>query len=274
MTLADRPPAMSGRQPLSRRRFLAASALAALACDHAILAAPSTRPKHKYIDIHTHLGAFHFGQTSASKACSPGWTSTTSSRPSMLPLVSPEAAPRLHAMQTSDAAIEAAQAHPDRLIAFCCLDPRVTTTNPQRFGHVNGVRGLAEILRRYKEAGARGFGEHKVGLSFDDPQMMQLYEACRRAGIADPVSSRRSARHRHAGPAPAGECPESVSKTATHRPRLRILVVDFGRRDAGGFWPLSDSTQTDRCRRRARPADGRLSESRTATFPSRGRDCA
>ncbi len=37
---------------------------------------------------------------------------------------------------------------------------------------------MTEILKRYKEAGARGFGEHKVGLPFDHPQMMQLYEAC------------------------------------------------------------------------------------------------
>ncbi len=98
----------------------------------------------------------------------------------ILPLVSPEAAPVLEPMQTSEAAIEAAAAHPDRLIAFCCLDPRVTTTNPARYGHVGGVDGIIEILKRYKDAGARGLGEHKVGLPFDHPQMMQLYQACDR----------------------------------------------------------------------------------------------
>ena len=40
--------------------------------------------------------------------------------------------------------------------------------------------GMIEILKRYKDAGARGLGEHKVGLPFDHPQMMQLYEACDR----------------------------------------------------------------------------------------------
>jgi predicted TIM-barrel fold metal-dependent hydrolase len=37
---------------------------------------------------------------------------------------------------------------------------------------------MIEILDRYKQAGARGFGEHKVGLPFDHPQMMMVYEAC------------------------------------------------------------------------------------------------
>ena len=52
----------------------------------------------------------------------------------ILPLVSPEAAPGLQPMQTTEAALEAAKEHPDRLIAFCCLDPRVTTTNPPARG--------------------------------------------------------------------------------------------------------------------------------------------
>ena len=60
-------------------------------------------------------------------------------------------------MQTSESALAAAKSHPDRLIAFCCLDARVSTTNPSRYGHVAGVRGMIEILDRYKQAGARGF---------------------------------------------------------------------------------------------------------------------
>jgi hypothetical protein len=31
--------------------------------------------------------------------------------------------------------------------------------------------------------GAEGFGEHKVGLDFDDPLMMQIYEVCEKLGI-------------------------------------------------------------------------------------------
>jgi predicted TIM-barrel fold metal-dependent hydrolase len=178
MTGAERLLSTTEAYPLSRRRFLAASALTALACDRPVFAAAGRRPKYKYIDIHTHLGAFHAGQNVSVSGLLAWMDGHDVERAVLLPLVSPEAAPRLHAMQTSDAAIEAAAAHPDRLIAFCCLDPRVTTTNPARFGHVDGVRGLTEALRRYKDAGARGFGEHKVGLPFDHPQMMQIYEAC------------------------------------------------------------------------------------------------
>ena len=168
----------------SRRRFLAISALGALARGGSAFAAASARPKHKNIDIHTHLGAFRHGQNVSVDGLLDWMDGHDVERAVIQPLVSPEAAPTLQPMQTSDAAIEAAKAHPDRLIAFCCLDPRVTVdpttpkTNPQRQGHVVGVKGMIEILKRYKDAGARGFGEHKVGLPFDHPQMMQLYEAC------------------------------------------------------------------------------------------------
>lgn len=169
---------------MSRRHFFTASASAALAGPRFAVAASSARPRHKYIDIHTHLGAFRFGQTVSVKGLLTWMDAHDVERAVILPLVSPEAAPTLHPMQTNNAALEAARAHPDRLIAFCCLDPRVTIdptapkTNPQRQGHVAGVKGLIEILKRCKDAGACGLGEHKVGLPFDHPQMMQLYEAC------------------------------------------------------------------------------------------------
>lgn len=173
---------------LSRRRFLAASALAALGSAGPTFAA-RRRAKHKFIDIHTHLGAFRPGQMVTPRGLI-GWMDEHDvERAVILPLVSPEAAPVMQPLMTSDAAIEAAQAHPDRLIAFCCLDPRATVdpqapkTNPNRQGHVGGVKGLTDILKRYQDAGARGLGEHKVGLPFDHPQMMQLYEACDSLGL-------------------------------------------------------------------------------------------
>jgi predicted TIM-barrel fold metal-dependent hydrolase len=160
---------------LSRRQFhqttLAAGALAVASAVHA----GNQAPKNKYIDMHTHVGTFYhrnpltagelvrmMDQHGIEKAC-------------VLPLVSPESTMYL---QPTEGAIAAATAHPDRLIAFCCLDARVSTTNPARYGHVAGVRGMIEILDRYKQDGARGFGEHKVGLPFDHPQMMMIYEAC------------------------------------------------------------------------------------------------
>ena len=168
----------------TRRRFMAASAISALSFANHLSAVEKTSTKHKYIDIHTHLGAFYPGQQVSVKGLLHWMDEHDVERAVIQPLVSPEAAPTLQPMQTSDAAIDAAKEHPDRLIAFCCLDPRASIdptapkTNPQRQGHVVGVKGMLEILKRYKDAGASGLGEHKVGLFFDHPQMMQLYEAC------------------------------------------------------------------------------------------------
>ena len=161
----------------SRRHFLATTAVAALG----VSAASPVRSKHKYIDIHTHL---YFTRLVGAKGLLEWMDAHDVERAVIQPLVSPESAPTLHPLQTNDAALDAARAHPDRLIAFCCLDPRVTVdptaikTFPTRQGHVAGTKGLIDILKRYKDAGARGLGEHKVGLPFDHPQMMQLYEAC------------------------------------------------------------------------------------------------
>lgn len=162
---------------LTRRRIISTSALAALGA----VAAPTVRPRHRYIDIHTHL---YFTRLVGAKGLLEWMDAHDVERAVIQPLVSPESAPTLHPLQTNDAALDAARAHPDRLIAFCCLDPRVTLdptaikTFPSRQGHVAGVKGLTDILKRYKDAGARGLGEHKVGLPFDHPHMMQLYEAC------------------------------------------------------------------------------------------------
>ena len=57
------------------------------------------------------------------------------------------------------------------------------TAPGQRTGHVAGVKGLIEILKRYQDAGCKGLGEHKTGLHFDAPQQMYLYEACDTVGF-------------------------------------------------------------------------------------------
>jgi predicted TIM-barrel fold metal-dependent hydrolase len=166
---------MTHRLP-SRRRFLSAAAttVAGLAAAEAA-AEKALEPKYKYIDIHTHIGTFYWG-----KELTPGdlvrmMDQHHIERAVVLPLVSPESSPY---PQTSEAALAAYKAHPDRLIPFCAVDPRCSTTNPNRYGHVEGVRGIKEILKRYVDQGARGVGEHKVGLPFDHEQMMALYEAC------------------------------------------------------------------------------------------------
>lgn len=153
---------------LPRRAFLAAAAGLALAADR-------PRRKYRYIDIHTHLGTFYFGRELTVDGLIELMDKHDIEKAVVLPLVSPESSPY---PQTTESALAAYKAHPDRIIPFCCLDPRCTTNRPERYGHVTGLAGMKEILKRYKDAGCRGLGEHKVGLPFNHKLMMTLYEAC------------------------------------------------------------------------------------------------
>jgi predicted TIM-barrel fold metal-dependent hydrolase len=164
----------------TRRRFLFAAAGVSIASfTHA---ADKPKPKYKYIDIHTHVGTFYEGRELTADGLVKMMDRHGVEKAVVLPLVSPESAPYL---QTTESAIAAHKKHPDRLIPFCCLDPRSTTGRPKRFGHVAGLAGMKAILKRYKDAGCRGLGEHKVGLPFDHKLMMMLYEAC--AGLDLPI---------------------------------------------------------------------------------------
>lgn len=85
----------------------------------------------------------------------------------VLPLVSPESSSYLN---LTEPALAAAQRFPDRLVPFCCIDPRTS--------YGGGPAGLRAMLKDYVDQGARGFGEHKAGLPIDHPRMMDLYEVC------------------------------------------------------------------------------------------------
>ena len=137
-------------------------------------------PKIKYIDIHTHLGAFYHGRELTAELLVKFMDEHGVEKACVLPLISPESAPIPQPVST---ALAAYKAFPDRIIPFCALDPRAVTEPGQRAGHVTGVKGLIEILQRYQDAGCRGLGEHKTGLPFDAPQQMLLYEACDTVGL-------------------------------------------------------------------------------------------
>jgi len=143
----------------------------------AVDAAPA---KIKYIDIHTHLGAFFFGQELTAELLIKFMDEHDVEKSCVLPLVSPESAPVAQPVTT---ALAAYKAFPDRIIPFCVVDPRAVTAPGQRTGHVAGVKGIVDILKRYQDAGCRGLGEHKTGLFFDAPQQMFLYEACETVGL-------------------------------------------------------------------------------------------
>jgi predicted TIM-barrel fold metal-dependent hydrolase len=85
----------------------------------------------------------------------------------VLPLVSPESSSYL---LTSEFVLQATKPHRDRLIPFCCVDPRIFISG--------GKQGKVDVLKRYVDAGAKGFGEHKPGVKIDAPVNMELYAVC------------------------------------------------------------------------------------------------
>jgi hypothetical protein len=151
----------------SRRRFLAQS----LGTATALLGRFSTAATARggpYIDVHTHLGRTWNGDPPMTVAGLLGWMDENNvAKAVVLPLVSPESSSYLN---LTEQALAAAKAHPDRLIAFCCIDPRTS--------YRGGRAGLRAMLKEYVDQGARGFGEHKVGLPIDEPRMMAVYEVC------------------------------------------------------------------------------------------------
>jgi len=159
---------------LSRRQFgFAAAAAACSLKGRPADSAQVSRRASKFIDMHTHIGTYTNGNKELTPRALVDWMDEHDIEKSVvLPLVSPESTTYL---QPPDAALKAARAFPDRLIPFCSIDPRAIIRG--------GVQGLTEIIQKYVAAGARGFGEHKVGLNFDDPLMMRVYEACQNAAI-------------------------------------------------------------------------------------------
>jgi predicted TIM-barrel fold metal-dependent hydrolase len=166
----------------TRRGFLASSLAATAVARAARRSAAGEAPakRIRYIDIHTHLGAFHAGRELTPDLLVRFMDAHDVERACVLPLVSPEAAPIPQPVST---ALEAYREFPDRIIPFCAVDPRAVTPPGKRPGHVSGVPGLIDILKRYQEQGCRGLGEHKTGLEFDAPQQMYLYEACATVGL-------------------------------------------------------------------------------------------
>lgn len=68
--------------------------------------------------------------------------------------------------------------YPGRFIPFCNVDHRIIgsliTVDVDYFEFV---------LNQYKELGCKGFGELCCKVSWDEPRLMQLLEACQRVGF-------------------------------------------------------------------------------------------
>jgi predicted TIM-barrel fold metal-dependent hydrolase len=165
---------------LTRRTFTRVAAGAALArpllrlaSTSAAEAPPADAPKDRFIDVHTHLGqTWNTTEELTADGLLRWMDEHEVARAVVLPLVSPESSSYL---LTSDFVLAQTRPHRDRLIPFCCIDPRTS--------YNGGPKGLEAMLKRWIDQGAKGFGEHKPGVPIDDPRSMRLYAACGRLGL-------------------------------------------------------------------------------------------
>jgi predicted TIM-barrel fold metal-dependent hydrolase len=160
---------MHPSRPLNRR-----SALKCLAAGTAALNITTTFasarefPAGDYVDVHTHLGqTWNTTEPLTAEELLRWMDAHKIAQAVVLPLVSPESSSYL---LTTDYVLAQTAPFRDRLIPFCCVDPRTSFTG--------GQKGLVAMLQKYIDAGAKGFGEHKPGVAFDDPRNMLLYAAC------------------------------------------------------------------------------------------------
>src|SRR5262245_23516260 len=154
---------MSRFSTMSRRTFLRHSAFAVAA----LASTPAARgayPAGDYVDMHTHLGqTWNTTEPLTAEELLRWMDAHRIAQAVVLPLVSPESSSFL---LTTDFVLEQTKPYRDRLIPFCSIDPRTS--------YSGGLKGLVDILKRYVDAGAKGFGEHKPGISFDHPRSMLI----------------------------------------------------------------------------------------------------
>jgi len=155
---------------ISRRTFVGHSLAASLALAAPARAAEQTRGD--YLDIHVHLAQQWYGKKHGPISATQllHWMDAHHiAQAVVLPLVSPEA---FWYPVTTEYVLRETAPHRERLIPFCAIDPRALST------HLTEGQQVLDMLRRYRDAGARGFGEHKSRLPIDDPLNLRLYEAC------------------------------------------------------------------------------------------------
>ncbi len=161
---------------ITRRKFniLAATGPAALLAGRSNLAFPAQErdggrhPEGVYFDIHTHLSPTWGSRPGLTANGLLKWMDKHSvAQAAVLPLVSPES--WYHPVST-DYVLRETRAHRDRLVPFCSIDPRTI--------NLSGYAAKTGLLKRYIDAGAKGFGEHKPGVAINDPRNIELFAAC------------------------------------------------------------------------------------------------
>lgn len=121
-----------------------------------------------YIDFHTHIGPLWYGREPYTPAGMLQWMDDHDvERAVVLPLESPESSSFYILTET---VLSICAEHPDRLIPFCVCDARMSVLKPDQDFH--------DMISRWVDRGARGFGEIKIGLPIDHPLLQRLYGVC------------------------------------------------------------------------------------------------
>lgn len=160
---------------LSRRSFhrLGAATLLGLGAASKAAAGESAFPPGRYVDVHTHLGqTWNTTKVLTAEELLRWMDANEIAQAVVLPLVNPEASSY---PLTTDFVLQQTQPYRDRLIPFCSIDPRTS--------YSGGHKGLVEMLKRYIDAGVKGFGEHKPGVRMDDPRNLAVFRACGEVGL-------------------------------------------------------------------------------------------
>ena len=130
-------------------------------------------PAGKYVDMHVHLGQPWNSRGPANGRSDASLDGRPSYRPSLC--ASADLARIMVYPITPHWVLEQTKPFRDRLIPFCSVDPRTL--------NLGGKKGITDILSRYVDAGAKGFGEHKWGGKIDDPRNLELFHACGEVGL-------------------------------------------------------------------------------------------
>ena len=161
----------SARRRPSRRDFCHSGIAAGIGFGLAKAARPlaaAESPAGHYVDIHTHLGqTWNSTQPLSAEDLLKWMDASDVAQAVVLPLVSPESSSY---PLTTDFILAQTKPYRDRLIPFCSVDPRTR--------YSGGLRGLVDMLNKYVDQGAKGFGEHKPGVRIDDARNMTIYTAC------------------------------------------------------------------------------------------------
>ena len=120
------------------------------------------------IDVHTHIGRVWHGRPWLTAGKLVRWMDRHGIE--MACVMAVENPEELHYYVPTPYILKSCRRHPDRLIPFCNVDPRIHNSSPQS--------PFRPIIEEYVEQGAKGFGEMLSGLPVDDPRRMEIYHVC------------------------------------------------------------------------------------------------